>query len=204
MNRAATSRCAGEGVTDKNFVKGKLTYLANNGLGDALTVKHQDDAFGGEDIIASGLTSKGCGVPSAAFIITEISNGQDVELGYTFPGGGHWVELVGAGTIGGVPWISYKSDHVQCNDTTGTDRTDFSNLRDTDGDGLLNLVNEANQPNADIVVSQSPVGGVGGIVVSMDKFGLLVPYIGLASTILVATVATAVYVKRVKRRKEKQ
>jgi len=45
---------------------------------------------------------------------------------------------------------------------------------------------------------------VGGFVVPVDKFGLLAPYIGLASTILVATVATAIYVKRVKRRKEKQ
>jgi hypothetical protein len=45
---------------------------------------------------------------------------------------------------------------------------------------------------------------VGGIVVPVDKFGLLGPYIGLASTILVATAATAIYVKRVKHRKEKQ
>lgn len=45
---------------------------------------------------------------------------------------------------------------------------------------------------------------VGGVVVPIDKFGLLAPYIALASTILVATVATAIYVKRVKRRKEKQ
>jgi hypothetical protein len=45
---------------------------------------------------------------------------------------------------------------------------------------------------------------VGGIVVPVDKFGLLAPYIGLASTILVATVATAVYIKHVKRKKEKQ
>jgi len=46
--------------------------------------------------------------------------------------------------------------------------------------------------------------GVGGVVVSVDKFVLLAPYIGLASTIIVATVATAIYVKCVKRRKEKQ
>jgi len=45
---------------------------------------------------------------------------------------------------------------------------------------------------------------VGGVWVPVDKFGLLAPYIGLASTILVATAATAIYVKRVKRRKEKQ
>ena len=44
---------------------------------------------------------------------------------------------------------------------------------------------------------------VGGILVPVDKFGLLVPYIGLASTIIVATAATAIYTKRVKRRKQK-
>jgi hypothetical protein len=54
------------------------------------------------------------------------------------------------------------------------------------------------------VCIEGGVGGVGGVVVPVDKFGLLAPYIGLTSTILVATVATAVYVKRVKRRKEKQ
>ena len=43
---------------------------------------------------------------------------------------------------------------------------------------------------------------VGGVWVPLDKFGLLAPYIGLASTIVVATVATAIYAKRVKRRKE--
>jgi hypothetical protein len=53
--------------------------------------------------------------------------------------------------------------------------------------------------------------GVGGILVPVDKFALLtlllasyVPYIGLASTITVAAVASAVYIKRVERRKEKQ
>jgi hypothetical protein len=45
---------------------------------------------------------------------------------------------------------------------------------------------------------------VGGIVVPVDKFGLLAPHIAYASTILAATVASTVYVKRVKRRKEKQ
>ena len=45
---------------------------------------------------------------------------------------------------------------------------------------------------------------VGGILIPIDKLGLLAPYIGLASTIVVATAATAIYVKRVKRRKEKQ
>jgi len=46
--------------------------------------------------------------------------------------------------------------------------------------------------------------GVGGVVVPVDKLGLLAPYIAYASTILVATAATSIYVKRVKRRKENQ
>ena len=45
-------------------------------------------------------------------------------------------------------------------------------------------------------------GRVGGVVVPVDKFALLAPYIGLTSTVTVAAVATVVYVKRVKRRKE--
>jgi len=48
------------------------------------------------------------------------------------------------------------------------------------------------------------VPAVGGVYVSVDKFGLLAPYIGLASTTIIAAVATAIYVQRVKRRKEKQ
>jgi len=50
-----------------------------------------------------------------------------------------------------------------------------------------------------------PVGGISvPIAVSVGNTALLAPYIGLASTIIVATAATAIYVKRVKRRKEKQ
>jgi len=45
--------------------------------------------------------------------------------------------------------------------------------------------------------------GVGGFSVPVDKLTLLAPYIGLVSTIVVATAATAVHVKRVKRGREK-
>lgn len=45
---------------------------------------------------------------------------------------------------------------------------------------------------------------VGGIWRPVDKFGLLAPYIGLASVIVIATVATAIYAKRVKRRNQKR
>jgi hypothetical protein len=45
---------------------------------------------------------------------------------------------------------------------------------------------------------------VGGVVIPIDRLALLAPYIGLTSTIFVVTFATAVYVKRVKHRKEKR
>jgi hypothetical protein len=44
-----------------------------------------------------------------------------------------------------------------------------------------------------------PPPGVGGIIVPVDKFALFAPYIGLTSTIIVAAVATVVYVKRVRK-----
>jgi hypothetical protein len=55
-----------------------------------------------------------------------------------------------------------------------------------------------------ITVTGTWGGAVGGNVVPIDKFGLLARYIGLASTILVAIGASAVYVKRARRREEKQ
>jgi hypothetical protein len=161
MNRAATDRRHGSGVRDDAFLTGKLTYLANNNLGNKVVVSHQarnDEGVGGGDFSAAGLTSHGNGAkPTAAFIQQEICAGEDVELGFIYPGGGgHWVELTGAGSILGVPFITYKSDHDQSDDTKGTDKTDFSFLSDSDGDGLLNLVNEGTKPNAQIVVSESP------------------------------------------------
>lgn len=87
-------------------------------------------------------------------------------------------------------------------------------IMNEDGTGQTNLT--VGQPggasSADtFVVEQGSCGPVppehpkpvGGITISVDNFGLLAPYIGLASTIIIATIATAVYVKHVKRRKEK-
>lgn len=52
------------------------------------------------------------------------------------------------------------------------------------------------------IVSIRPVPD-GGIAVPVDKLSLLAPYIGLTSTIVVATAATAICIKRVKHGKEK-
>jgi hypothetical protein len=55
----------------------------------------------------------------------------------------------------------------------------------------------ANLTNGHVTIQQN----VGGIQVPTDKFGLLAPWISLASTMLIGTIAAAIYVKRVKRRK---
>ena len=80
---------------------------------------------------------------------------------------------------------------------TDLDYADFSQTLWNDPDVVSAIVG-----NSFFLLVSYP--GVGGFVVPIDKLGLLAPYVGLASTILVATVATALYVKRVKHRKEKQ
>ncbi len=86
---------------------------------------------------------------------------------------------------------------------TGTTVVAKHKLRDKNQNGDCRDTNEAYYWNIDKKewVTMSVVGGV---VVPVDKFGLLAPYIGLASTIAIAAVASVVYVKRVRRRKEKQ
>lgn len=49
---------------------------------------------------------------------------------------------------------------------------------------------------------KEPPPAVGGIWIPVDKLGLLAPYIGLVSTIIVGMVATTIYAKRINRRKE--
>jgi hypothetical protein len=168
MTRAASGRAQGSPMSDGSFLSGKLKYLADNGLG-GLVVKHQDDGTfagdpGGGNFSAGGLTSLGQGAaPTATFIADEICGGEALELGYTNPppaGGGHWVAVVGTGSILGIPWIAYQSDEAQTStdrkDILGTGYTAFSFLADTGGIvGLLDLVNEANVPDGDIAVSES-------------------------------------------------
>lgn len=50
-------------------------------------------------------------------------------------------------------------------------------------------------------VTFAPKGPVGGIWISVDKFGLLTPYIALVSTIVSAIVATMVFIKLKKRKR---
>jgi hypothetical protein len=73
---------------------------------------------------------------------------------------------------------------------------------DTDNSSSCTEGDIVNYIGVPVIMPEEP--SVGGIWVPVDNSGLLAPYIGLASTAMIGAVATVFYVKRGKRRKEKQ
>jgi len=102
-------------------------------------------------------------------------------------------------------YVVYPVNNIKSLTDTSNDKITVSGeLEDPTKGGAIKVYIDppTNATIADIFIyAPSPVGG---IWVSIDKLALLAPYIALASTILVATAATAIYVKRVKRREKKQ
>lgn len=170
MMRVFVDRRNGHPTQVLKGLLGKLSYIGKNDI-MFLNVKHMG-WYGEKDtcvrvikvdtvtnmIDTIKVTSRALGdTVTAAAIIKEIREGEDVELGFAYKtGGGHAVEVVGAGTIFGIPWVMHMSDYDQSDDTKGTDRIDFSFLKDTDADGLLNI--NYNKADANVVCffSQSP------------------------------------------------
>lgn len=79
---------------------------------------------------------------------------------------------------------------------------------DDDGDGVSTYGTLPTDGHGPVALARflgsPPLPPVGGIMVPIDKLGLLAPYIGAASAVVVATVAIAMYAQRVKRRKKKR
>lgn len=126
MNRAPHSA-----VTDDNFMFGKLEYIAENGLSDDLIIKHWGGTFADADYTyfgtetATSRNQSGTGMSLIDWIIQEIEHGEDVELALGAIGGGvgHWVNVIGAGTILGKDWIAWTHDANQGQNADGTTAT---------------------------------------------------------------------------------
>ncbi len=154
VGRLAWSRERGIGVPVISQVLGSMQYLNKNGINN-LTLKHQglspfqcDGFTGARNYNWVGLTSTGQGVKvDPNFIINEVQANSAVEYdavlfnGFGQAAGGHVMDIIGAGTTNGKPWIMYVSDHLQTNvdhyDQFGTTSVDFSYLKTTAAQPLI-------------------------------------------------------------------
>jgi hypothetical protein len=152
-------------TNDKDALPGKLSYMANNGLGGMIT-KHQTlEGDMAMDITANNLTSTYNGPPSFGFILSEFLRGADVEMAYVCDlsefASGHVVDVIGIGyNVAGEPYVFFVSDHVQTdldrNDNQGTGLFDYSRIDGPDNSGYYHLLDMPNQPLVKAVVSEMP------------------------------------------------
>jgi len=135
---------------------------------------------------------------------SQIASGWDPEIS----GDGQWVVFVddrtGNNEIYITSWNNGEAGGVWnlSNDPADDDEPSISSLAD---DNTYHIVWSSDRASDyeiwGCTFAPPPSAPVGGIVFPVDKFGLLAPYIALASTITIATAATTIYIKR---RKKKQ
>lgn len=117
------------------FLRGKLKYLNNNNLVKGMSVKHKQRpgiTWLNGNFTEGNVTSKENvdATSLVEWIISEVKKGEDVEvrIGWT-GGGGHMFDIIGAGYILGVPWISWVHDAEQAfngNDVSTNGGVSFS------------------------------------------------------------------------------
>jgi hypothetical protein len=145
-DRYAPSRTTGSGVWFEPMMKGKFQYLADNGLADKLSHKHQGYGYGETippgDFTYAGITSKdesdADGHVTFEWIENELRSCEDLEIVKD----GHAVRVFGCGKVLGKPYLRYKHDSIQTgasdpNDTLGLEEVQVY-VDDTDGDGMMN------------------------------------------------------------------
>lgn len=133
------------GTSDEDMVNGKKSYIKDKKL--PLTVEAQDDEG------ASGATKT---KPTAEFLIEQLKKGQDVEIGFTFTGGGgHWVTAVGVVRMGGKLGV-----YINDPDDNKSGARFYELVKRSDG--FLELKGYGKHNYIDIIVAESPKPLAGG------------------------------------------
>lgn len=157
----AMGRSENTGVNDGLFMDGKLQYLSDNGLGNVILTKHKGGAAIPGVHSHAGLTSR---VDTSTLTLTEwiqqeVDRGEDVEMSVLWDtDGGHWVDLIGAGSVLGVPWVAWTHDAFQ--DAAGGNNWFDGGIGWSPiiNDRLIMFIEGKFEPaTLDLVVSESPV-----------------------------------------------
>lgn len=118
----AMNRPAHDGVaTADEILEGKLGYISDNDLAFQLDIKHKNRVGGSElpdaDVTVGNATSHADTDATTSlidWIISELDAGEDVEVCFIWDGGGgHCVDVTGAGYTFGRAWISWVHDANQ-------------------------------------------------------------------------------------------
>ena len=161
-SNTVANRKTGDALSRTNNVMGTLQFLTNtNNTGVVVKNEGKDgDGTGlGGNLTNGTMTTQGQGnTLQFSFILSELQAGDAVQMMYRGNGGGHAVEIVGAGTILGVNWLWYKSDTIQTDDvadpgngdSSGTDKLDWSII-----DSNNKLLNQAGTPTAQFVITEA-------------------------------------------------
>lgn len=146
MNRTVTSRRTGAGVNTLPGIQGKLRYLAENDLHERVQTRHWGKLLPNNvEVVVDGKKAssiaQGASV-SIDKIVEALEGGENCEATYFYGGGGgHAVDIVGAGYIAGQAFIIEASDLNQASDSLGAGKNGliFSHLKDTNNDGRFNM-----------------------------------------------------------------
>lgn len=145
--RPITNRRNGMGTPHRAMMRAKLQYIDDNDLEDGLVMRHQGRGFGSQPLedgdVSIGtvftVTSTDDGATVTwQWVCDQIKAGEDVELTYDWPGGGHAVRVYGCGRTNGRPWIRYLHDRDQSNDSAGLETVQVY-MEDVDNDGTPNF-----------------------------------------------------------------
>jgi len=165
-------RPAHQGVGGTGVIGGKLQYMSDNGLADDLNCKHKNgpstnpdwSRLPERDTTVGDATSEYDDDPDVSlidWIIAEVNAGEDVELGWIYPGGGgHFVRVFAGGHVNGVPWIGFLEDADQGSDGDQTAENGGVGLSDG-GVGFSKVVNDKvvqypGSPTIACAISESP------------------------------------------------